>query len=379
MILIVDDEAENIFTLKELLESKNFQVDSASSGQEALKKILDNNYELVILNAQIPDMDGFEVAESIRGFSKTRDLPIIFLSAVNQDIGFIKKGYESGAIDYLVKPIDPDILLLKVKTFHKLYDQTHRLNKIQAELLKEIEIRKITESKKDEFLSIASHELKTPLTSIKGYLQLLERTINNDDKELSETYVKRSQVQLGKLQTLIEDLLNISKIESGKLKLSKVLFSLKTLLTEALELIRHTHNSFKVEVTSDIDDLEIFADPFRIEQVLVNYLFNAIKYSEKGSIIKVRVVLLGENSLRIEVLDQGIGIAEKDQEHLFEKFYRVNQQVYRSQGLGIGLYICSEIIKQHNGRVGVNSVLGKGSTFYFTIPIQEADKKLKEK
>src|SRR5690606_1382068 len=142
MILIVDDKPENIYSLKKLLESKDFSVDTALSGEEALKKVLKNDYALIILDVQMPGIDGFEVAETISGFSKTKEIPIIFLSAVNTDKKFITKGYESGGIDYVTKPVDPDILLLKVKTFYRLYEQKLALNETQKALRTEIENRK---------------------------------------------------------------------------------------------------------------------------------------------------------------------------------------------------------------------------------------------
>ena len=142
MILIVDDRSENILPLKKILELHNFQTDSAESGEEALKKILNNTYSLIIMDVQMPGMDGFEVAEAISGFNKAKDTPIIFLSAVNKEKKFITKGYTSGGIDYLTKPVDPDILLLKVKTFNKLYEQQQELKAIQLSLQNEIEIRK---------------------------------------------------------------------------------------------------------------------------------------------------------------------------------------------------------------------------------------------
>jgi len=142
MVLIVDDKPENIFALKKLLEVNNFDVDTALSGEEALKKVLKNNYALIILDVQMPDMDGFEVAETLSGYSKAKDIPIIFLSAASTDKKFITKGYISGGIDYVAKPVDPDILLLKVKTFHRLYEQARVLNEMQVTLQQEIESRK---------------------------------------------------------------------------------------------------------------------------------------------------------------------------------------------------------------------------------------------
>jgi CheY-like chemotaxis protein len=145
MILIVDDKQENIFSLKKILELNAFEVDTALSGEEALKKILKNDYYLIILDVQMPGMDGFEVAEAISGLNKTRNLPILFLSAVNTHKKFVTKGFESGGIDYLTKPFDPDILLLKVKNFYRLYQQSRQLAEAHAKLQDEVEIRKKTE------------------------------------------------------------------------------------------------------------------------------------------------------------------------------------------------------------------------------------------
>ena len=162
MILIVDDKPENIFSLKSILELHSFSVDAALNGEEALKKTLKNNYSLIILDVQMPGMDGFEVAEYLSGNNNTRDIPILFLSAVNTEKKFITKGYSSGAIDYIIKPIDPDILLLKVKTFHRLYEQNRELNLAQKKLQMEIEFRK----KAQQQIQNKAQELNSILGSI---------------------------------------------------------------------------------------------------------------------------------------------------------------------------------------------------------------------
>jgi signal transduction histidine kinase len=162
MILIVDDRPENILPLKKVLELNGFQTDSAGSGEEALKKILNDSYSLIIMDVQMPGMDGFEVAEAISGFSKAKDTPIIFLSAVSKEKRFITKGYTSGGIDYLTKPVDADILLLKVKIFNKIYQQQQELKKIQESLRDEIEIRK----KAQQELAARMQELRFVLESL---------------------------------------------------------------------------------------------------------------------------------------------------------------------------------------------------------------------
>src|SRR5690606_3615601 len=237
MILIVDDTPENLISLKRVLETHNFEIDTASSGEEALRKVLRNEYVLIILDVQMPDMDGFEVAEAISGYSKAKETAIIFLSAVNTELKFITKGYLSGGLDYITKPVDMSVLLLKVKTFYRIYEQNRKLIEIQKALLDEIEFRRQAERKKDEFLSIASHELKTPLTSVKGYMQLLERSINKGDPATVKKHLGKAQVQLEKLNELIADLLDISKIESGKLKFNKRYFSIDCLLDNVVDII----------------------------------------------------------------------------------------------------------------------------------------------
>jgi two-component system sensor histidine kinase/response regulator len=339
MILIVDDTPENLISLKKVLERHNFEVDTASSGEEALKKVLKNAYVLIILDVQMPGMDGFEVAEAISGYSKAKETAIIFLSAANTGLNFITKGYSSGGLDYITKPVDMNILLLKVKTFYRIYEQSRKLIEIQEALLEEIEIRKKAERKKDEFISIASHELKTPLTSVKGYVQLLERSVDKGDIATVKRHLEKAQLQLDKLNDLIADLLDISKIESGKIKFNKKSFDLNILLDSIIEII---HQS--------------------------NPLTNAIKYAPGTNEVHIHLAVEGDRVI-VSVKDFGIGIHLEQQKNVFDKFYRVEETAIHFQGLGIGLYISAEIIRRHGGTVGVNSVFGEGSEFYFNIPL----------
>lgn len=490
MILIVDDNQSNLYSLQKLLESKDFQVETANSGEEALGKALKNDYALIILDVQMPDMDGFEVAETLADYSKTKEVPIIFLSAVNTDKKFITQGYASGAKDYVTKPVDPEILLLKVKTFYNLQEQNIAMKKTQQNLelevkgrresqvtmksqidhfhlmleslpqiaftlneagtvdfvngkwyeysdseqsfpeihpddpditeelercrkkgkALELEIRiknvvsgnyryhllrvtpvygedhiknwvgtftdiddqKKVEKEKDEFLSIASHELKTPLTSIKAYVQLLERKLKLDKESSEAGFVTKVQGQIEKLNTLITDLLDVSKIENGKLKINKKPVNLENLISNAIETILQTHDQREVKIDrhGTKPDILIPLDEIRIEQVLINFLTNAIKYSpDNNQVIVTTFVDKEAEEVRVNVTDFGIGIPDFKQDAVFKKFYRVEESSLQFQGMGIGLFICSEIIKQHHGSVGVSSIVDEGSTFYFTLPL----------
>lgn len=370
MILIVDDKHENIIALKRILDKHNFEVDSALSGEEALKKVLKNNYDLVLLDVQMPGLDGFEVAESISGYSKTKDIPIIFLSAVNVNKQFISKGYASGGRDYMVKPFDPDVLVLKIKTYIKLYEQTTALQNMQQVLVEEIEFRKQAERTKDEFITMASHELKTPLTSIKGYMQMVERSFDRDLKEEAKKYLDRTRQQLEKLNILIDDLLDTSKIASGKLDFRNGVYDADPIIDNAVDIIRQTYPSHAI-IKTGLANAKIYGDQLRIEQVILNYLTNAIKYSPNSSEILFDVSRLSDDEILINITDSGIGIPKDKQADLFSKFYRVEESSNRFQGLGMGLYICAEIIKRHHGRYGVDSEPGRGSSFYFTLPVYQ--------
>jgi len=372
MILIVDDSPENIFTLKTLLELHAFPTDSASSGEEALKKTLRNSYALIILDVQMPGMDGFEVAETLSGNSATKDIPIIFLSAINIEKKYITKGYSSGGIDYVTKPIDPDILLLKVKTFYRLYEQNRVLNQMQDSLRSEIEFRKAAQQeaqaasrRKDEFMSIASHELKTPLASMKAYIQLLDRTLEKDER--IKGYLDRTLAQINKLNSLIVDLLDTSRIENGRLKFNESLFNFNKLLKESVEMISQIYPDHKILVSGE-SNVMVKGDEARLEQVMLNYMTNAIKYSPDIRELELHSAVKN-NFLIVSVKDFGIGIPQENQADVFRKFYRVEGTAQRFQGLGVGLYICSEIIKRHHGKCWLESEAGKGSTFYFSLPI----------
>ncbi len=369
MVLIVDDLVENLLGLRKILELNNFQVDQARSGEDALKKVLRNRYSLIILDVEMPGMDGFEVAEALAGFSKARDIPIIFLSAINTTKEFITRGYLSGGYDYITKPFDPDILLLKVRNLYKLSQQNQELKKTQAQLEQEIGIRKEAERKKDEFLSIASHELKTPLTRAKGYIQLLKKTADpKEKKEDNGKYIHRTEIQLEKLHLLIAGLLDLSNIEAGKMRFEMSSFNSEGTISNVIETFSSIYPDHTIIRSGQLPET-LFADRNKIEQVILDFLFNAAKYSPHSKEIHLNTAV-NENNLLIEVQDTGVGIAPEKLPRLFQKFYRAESSYNEFQGLGISLFICSEIIKYHKGTYGVESEPGRGSTFYFTIPIK---------
>lgn len=231
----------------------------------------------------------------------------------------------------------------------------------KAQLFKEI---KALNDKKDEFIGIASHELKTPLTSISGYLQILDRFETDDN---SKKFLLKTIQQVNKLTGLVSDMLDVSKIEAGKLQYSKERFDIRLMMNSVLELIEHTHSNHEIVMETSFESLYMHGDEQRIGQVMINLITNAIKYSPNPAKISVSLSCT-DREITVGVKDSGFGIAADNLTHIFSRFYRVEDSNPTISGLGIGLYITSQIIERHQGKIWAESELGKGSTFWFSIP-----------
>jgi PAS domain S-box-containing protein len=224
---------------------------------------------------------------------------------------------------------------------------------------------KALNDKKDEFIGLASHELKTPLTSISGYLQIMDKIVK---EEKAKQFLAKTLQQVKKLSALVNDLLDVSKIEAGKLSLSVEQFNIRDITDDAIELLAHSYPQFELKLHTDIDKLIISGDPHRIEQVIINLLTNAIRYSPGSSLIELFLNQDGAN-VTLGIKDYGIGIAEDKIKDIFSRFYRVDDLNPNISGLGIGLYLSQEIIKRHNGTIWADSKFGEGSTFWFSLPL----------
>jgi PAS domain S-box-containing protein len=229
----------------------------------------------------------------------------------------------------------------------------------------DINDQKLKEEKKDEFISIASHELRTPLTTVKAFFQLAKKTLNSGDKAYG--FIDKAGRQLDRLERLIADLLNVSKINAGKMVYNMDEFTFDDMLRETVESVQHTTTTHQI-IVEHTADVKYKGDKLRIEEVLNNFLTNAIKYSPGADKVIVRSELDGTN-LIVSVQDFGIGIAAENLTDIFDRFYRVDNTSMRYQGLGLGLFIAAEIIKRHNGSFWIESELGKGSTFFFLLPL----------
>jgi PAS domain S-box-containing protein len=233
------------------------------------------------------------------------------------------------------------------------------------EVTKQISAHHELQQRKDDFISIASHELKTPITSLSAALQLLDRMKDNPKPDLMQKMIGQANRSALKINRLVEDLLNVGSIKEGRMRLNKTKFKLREMLDDCCTNVQLL-DKYKIEVSGDTD-LEVFADEHRIEQVVINFMNNAIKYAPNSQTIHLHVSRKDDKA-KVSVTDYGPGIDEKYLPQLFDRFYRSAPSTEHYAGLGIGLYISSEIIKKHGGEIGVESTLGKGSTFWFTLP-----------
>ncbi|MDB5025635.1 MAG: domain S-box protein [Mucilaginibacter sp.] len=232
----------------------------------------------------------------------------------------------------------------------------------------DIDDLKQLQQQKDDFISIASHELKTPITSLKVSLQLLDRMKNNPSSEMLPKMISQSRKSMQKISTLVDDLLNVSRIQKGQLPLNKTTFTISELLNSCCNPISIT-GKHRFHIAGD-KELKVHADEHRIEQVMINFITNAVKYAPNSTDISI-IIQKENNQVKVSVMDKGPGIPKDKIPHLFDRYYRVDSTGYHASGLGLGLYISSEIIKRHGGEIGTESELGKGSTFWFTLPLQE--------
>ncbi|MES2276462.1 MAG: CheR family methyltransferase [Bacteroidota bacterium] len=300
---------------------------------------------------------------------------------VEKSISETLQDKDSGEFDveFRTIPINDRIKWLKAKGRAYFNDESVS-NRFIGTLL-DITIQKLIDeatrellSKKDEFISIASHELKTPITSLKAALQMIERiSLQNEAMKPVQGFVQKGIKQVDKLIELIKDLLDVTKIQAGKLELKKTNFKLNELISECCEDL-HIHSSKHKLVVDGSTNISIYADRNRLEQVLVNLISNAIKYSPGGDKVIITVTKL-DHGVKIAVTDFGIGIAKDKQQFLFDRFYRVDETSQKYAGLGLGLYISSEIVRRHHGYINIESETGKGSTFWFTIPEDDTVKK----
>lgn len=384
-ILLVDDRPENLITLEGILESPELEIHTANSGNEALGILLDHDFALVLMDVQMPGMDGFETAEIMRSNEKTKQIPIIFVTAISKQRKHIFRGYRAGAVDYLYKPLDLEILKSKMSAFieffkHRtaLQETTEKLKKTVEELEDAKNIAEDATNTKSLFLASMSHEIRTPLNGIIGMadLGLMDNDISDLQKERLEDIKKSGETLL----EIINDILDISKVEADAFELEEIEFSLRDLVERIFNTISIKAIDGKNELICDIDEEIpdiIIGDPLRIKQILTNLLNNAIKFTTGGTVkLTVNLVDLIEEQIRLEfgITDTGIGIPKDKIDMLFSTYTQADVSTTRTHGgTGLGLNISQKLANMMGGNIIVESEVGVGSTFSFALNLITGD------
>lgn len=380
-ILLVDDLLENLISLEAILEDFEIDLVKAFSGEEALKLSLKEEYALVIMDVQMPEMNGYETLELMRSRKKTKYLPVIFVSAILHSDLHIIKGIETGAVDFIPKPIIPDILKGKVRIFLDLYLQRKKLNDLLSQMEEANLNLKIAKNKaevatqtKSMFLANMSHEIRTPLNGVIGLSKLLKKTsLNNEQKELVDILTTSGE----NLLLIINDILDFSKIESGQIQLEIIDFDLRTLVNNVYQLMKFKARENGISLNCSVSDeipAVLMGDPLRISQILMNLVNNAIKFTPEGSVdIHIEPIDRNEENTRLlfKVTDTGIGITKEGKELLFKEFSQTDTSISREYGgTGLGLAISKNLVILMNGEIGVHSEWGQGSEFWFRLPLK---------
>ena len=409
-ILLVDDQPGRLLTYRTILEPLGERLVEASSGEQALKQLMEDDFAVILLDVNMPGMDGFETAALIHQHPRFEQTPIIFVTAVNVGDMDRLRGYKLGAVDYVSVPVIPEIMRTKVAVLAELHrkrrelqlanqrlaaanvslqeEKQRELERLNASLvatnealgLRNTELRnevsermqaeerlRQADRRKDEFLATLAHELRNPLAPLQNALNIRRLAAANGDDALQDAMER----QLALLVRLIDDLLDVARITRGKLVLRKAPTTLQDVLAAAVELAMPLIESGRHRLQTHVPDspLALHADASRLAQVFANLLNNAAKYSDSGSVIELHAAREGDTVL-VRVRDRGIGLAPEQLEVIFELFEQADTAIERARGgLGIGLTLVRTLVQLHDGQVGACSDgPGRGSEFRVRLP-----------
>jgi len=379
-ILVVDDRADKRLAYEVMLAELKQNIVCVRSGKEALRRLLRGDFAAILLDVNMPGMDGFETAALIRQRQRCETTPIIFVSAINDTLSHISRGYSLGAVDYILTPVVPDILRAKIAVFVDLFKKTEQIKRHAEEresLIREqaiaeharVEAERASEAK-DRFLAMLSHELRTPLTPVLASVFMLEREDNVPKVMHESLQLIRRNVELE--ARLIDDLLDLTRISKGKVQLSFEIVDAHTLLRNALEICQFEIEQKKLELRSEFAATKVYlqADPARLQQIFWNLIKNAVKFTPHGGKLGIRTTNNGDGQFRLEVEDSGCGIDPGVLPRIFHAF----EQAGRTQlgGLGLGLAISKALVEAHHGSISAESRgRDSGATFTALFPTCE--------
>jgi two-component system, sensor histidine kinase and response regulator len=343
-ILIVDDIPANVLLLVRMLTERGYNTRSVLSGKLALQAAREDPPDLILLDINMPDMNGYEVCEKLKADQELKDIPVIFISALNETLDKVK-AFRVGGVDYVTKPFQFEEVYARV--------QTHLT-------LRHLEVLR------DDLTHMVVHDLNSPLMAIFGLLDVLELKKGSTLSATTKELVKIARLSAEELRNIIGSILDVSKIEAGEMHLNSEPFDLSALIREMLETLHLLPGNRTVTFDADDSPLTVTGDVGLIRRVLQNLIGNAVSYTPFGGDVRITLVL-SSSEVRVSVIDRGPGIALEHHQCIFEKYGQVHDWSDRI-GTGLGLTFCKLAMDAHGGQIGVESEVGHGSTFWFTLP-----------
>ena len=364
-VLMVDDVFENIDMMLRVLNREGYEVIIAKDGEEAMVKVDEHQPDIILLDVMMPGIDGFQVCQRLKQNDATKDIPVIFITALANTV-YIVKGFEVGAVDFITKPFRPKEVVARVNTHLTVTRQRKEIERLREQ--DRIYFEKLT-AMKDDVMNMASHDLKNPLNNVKTAVSLLRRQGNGTLDEKGEELLRIIENSAEQMKNLISGLLDLAKIETGRaINLQPV--KLDKFLDDNMSIFKLAASDKAIDLTFIPleEDAVVPMDLERMEQVLQNLLSNAIKYTPNGGKVTLTAEITPDSAI-IKVQDTGMGIPPDDLPHLFEKFYRVKNSAHMQvEGTGLGLSIVKSIVENHDGIIKVESELNRGTTFSIHLP-----------
>jgi signal transduction histidine kinase len=365
-ILIVDDTPNNLRLLSSMLKRQGYEVRSAISGHVALMAIHTALPDLILLDINMPKMNGYEVCERLKSDEQTRDIPVIFLSALSETVDKVK-AFQVGGSDYITKPFQFEEVVARVENQLSLRRMQLKLKHAQENALHALDREKELNRLKSEFVALISHDFRTPLTSIQGFSGLLRHMVNPTE-ETQQRYFDKIDTAVEHLLKLLDEILLIGSLESGYVHYNPQPLSVESFCLDIVETLQlNTERKCPIQCVFEENLPTVELDPTMLRQILTNLLSNSIKYSPDNSVIDLGVKI-DDSQIIFEIGDRGIGIPEKEQHHLFETFYRCSN-VNQIKGTGLGLAIVKRCVELHRGHVSLESQEGIGTHVTVKLPI----------
>ena len=357
-ILVVDDIAQNLVAAEAVLARPGIVILKASSGAEALELLLTHDVALALVDVQMPEMDGFELAELIRGSERTRSIPIIFLTAASRETGYSFRGYEAGAVDFLYKPIDIKALQSKVQVLVQLYEQKRALSAQLDQLKHALHLNEL-------FTAVLGHDLRTPLSVVMNGAMLLP--MMSDQPKVVQT-AQRIETSARRMASMVDQLLDLARIRSGTMELNCSMHDYVGLARAIMAEFETPGQPLPIELVQ-VGELHGMCDAGLMSQVLANLLANALTHGEQGAPVQLALDGRAADMIEVRVANRGV-IAAAVLPTLFEPFQQSGEKRKTGQGLGLGLYTVDMFVRAHGGSVQVTSTQSQGTVFVLRIPRQ---------